>query len=42
MSVLQFQEQQGQWKDSYAEEHTGKLGITSSIETTARLNIKRG
>ncbi len=41
MSGLQFQEQQGRWKDSYAEEHTGKLlGSTISIETTARLNIK--
>ncbi len=42
MSGLQFQEQQGQWKYSYAQEHTGKLGITISIETTARLNIKWG
>jgi hypothetical protein len=40
MSGLQFQEQQGQWKDSYAQEHTGKLDITISRETTARLNIK--
>jgi hypothetical protein len=40
MSGSQFQEQQGRWKDSYAEEHTGKLGTTISIETTAGLNIK--